>query len=90
MDTGLDALKTAFKKVAHKAGKFLGNKVADAATKSNNDKIVKFDENPGNVEEIIIPLEKRGEILNELRKYPKQLTAEQLIKPNGFRLNVLA
>ena len=34
MDTGLDPLKTAPKKVVHKAGEFLGNKIADALTKS--------------------------------------------------------
>ena len=43
-------------------GKFLGNKIADAVAKSNDDKIVKvkhvIDENPRNVQEIIIPLEK--------------------------------
>ena len=42
--------------------KFLGNKIADAVAKSNDDKIVKIkhviDENPRNVQEIIIPLEK--------------------------------
>ena len=42
----------------------MGNKIADAVTKSNNDKIVK--QKP--VEEIIIPLEKRDEILNNFRK----------------------
>ena len=55
LDTGLDALKTAFKKVVHKTGEFLGNKIADAVTKSNDDKIKK--QKP--VEEIIILLEKR-------------------------------
>ena len=58
MDTGLDGLKTTSKKVVHKAagatGEFLGKKIAD--------KIVKP------VEEIIIPPEKRGEILNSLRQ----------------------
>ena len=33
----------------------------------NDDKIVKPDENPGNVEEINIPLQKKDEILNKLR-----------------------
>ena len=69
METGLDAVKTASKKVVHKAGEYLGNKISDAVTKSNNDKIVKLDENPRNVEEIIVPVEKmRDEILNQLRK----------------------
>ena len=30
MDTGLDSLKTASKKVVHKAGEFIGNKITDA------------------------------------------------------------
>ena len=46
----------------------LGNKIVDAVTKSNNDKIVKPDENQINVEEVIIPLKKRDKILNKLRK----------------------
>ena len=64
LDTGLDAVKTASKKLVHKAGEFIGNKIADAVTKSNDDNIGK----PELVEEIIIPLEKRDEILNKLRK----------------------
>ena len=72
MDTGLDSLKTASKKVVHRTSELLGNKIADAVTKSNDDKIVKpkhvIDENPRNVEEIIIPPEKREEILNALRQ----------------------
>ena len=75
MDTGLDASKTASKKVVHKAaeatGEFIENKIADALAKLNNDKIVKekpvVDENSRNFEEITIPPEKREEILNELR-----------------------
>ena len=55
-------LKSASKKVVHKAGEFLGNKIADAVTKSNGVKIVKPDENPRNVEEIIIPPKKRRNI----------------------------
>ena len=60
--------KNCFQKVIHKAGEFLGNKIGDTITNSNGDKIVKPDENLRNVEEIIIPLEKRDEILNKLRK----------------------
>ena len=75
MDTGLDASKTASKKVVHKAaeatGEFIENKIADVLAKLNNDKIVKekpvVDENSRNFEEITIPPEKREEILNELR-----------------------
>ena len=42
LDTGLDAVKTASEKVVHKADEFLGNKIAEAVTKSNDDKIVKL------------------------------------------------
>ena len=62
LDTGLDSLKAASKNVVHKTGEFLGNKIADAVTMSNDDKIVKQEP----VEEIIIPLEERDAILNEL------------------------
>ena len=59
---GLNALKTASKKIVHKAveatGEFIGNKITD--------KIVKPNENPRKVEEIIIPPENWKEILNEL------------------------
>ena len=68
LDTGLDAVRAASKKVIHKAGEFLGNKIAETVTKSNDDEIVKPDENRRNVEEIIIPLEERDEILNKLRQ----------------------
>ena len=55
----LDTLKTASKKVVHKAaeaiGEFLGSTIAG--------KILKPDENPQNVAEIIILPEKREEIL---------------------------
>ena len=60
MDKGLDASK----KVVHKAGEHLGNKISDAVLKSNNNNIEKQEP----VEEIIIPPEKREEILNKLRK----------------------
>ena len=67
---GLDALTTASRKVAHKAavatGDFLGTKIADAAAKSYNNKIVKSDENSRNVEEIVILPVKRQAMLNEL------------------------
>ena len=48
---GLDASK----KVVHKAGEFIGNKVANAITKTNDDNNDKQEP----VDEIIIPLEKR-------------------------------
>ena len=54
LDTGLNSLKTASKNVVHKPIEFIGNKVADTVTKSNDDNIEKQEP----VEEIIIPLEK--------------------------------
>ena len=64
LDTELDSLKTASKKVVHKTDKFLGNKIADVVTKPNDDKIVKQEP----VKEIIIQPENRDEILNKLRQ----------------------
>ena len=60
LDKGLDASK----KVIHKAGEYLGDKIADAVIKSNNVNIEKQEP----VEEIIIPPKKREEIVNKLRK----------------------
>ena len=60
MDTWLDSLKSACRKVVHKVSKFLGHKIADAVIKLNDDKIVKQEP----VEEIVILLEKIGELLN--------------------------
>ena len=59
LDTQLDAVKTASKKVVCKTGDFLGNEIVYPEAKSNGDKIVKqkpaIYENPRNVEKIIIP-----------------------------------
>ena len=59
LDTGVDAIKSRL---------ILKIKIADAVTKTNDDKTVKPDENPRNVEEIIIPPEERDQIFNKLRK----------------------
>ena len=75
MDAGLDAVRTASKKVVHKAGKFLGNKTAAAATKLNDDKIVKQEP----IEEMIITPEKRDEILNKLRKSMEHYNISKLL-----------
>ena len=68
LDAGLDAFKSASRKVVHKAAEatdeFLGNKIADKIVKPKH----VIDENPRNFEEIIISPEKREEILNELRQ----------------------
>ena len=58
LDTGVDYLKLASKTEVHRPIRFLGSKIADAMTKSNDDKIVKHDESPRNVQEIIIRPEK--------------------------------
>ena len=55
LDSGLDSLKTPSKKVVHKAGEFLENKIVDGVTKSYNDSTEKQE----TVEEINIPPEKR-------------------------------
>ena len=68
LNTGLDTVRTVSRKVAHIAGEFIGNKIADTVTKSNDNKIVTTEENPRNVEEVIIPIKKREEILNKLRQ----------------------
>ena len=61
----LESLKIASKIVVHKTGEFLENKIAGAVAKLNYDKIVKpkhvMDDNPRNVEVIIIPPEKGEE-----------------------------
>ena len=36
LSTGLDAVKTASKKVVHKSSELIGNKITDAVTKSND------------------------------------------------------
>ena len=64
LDTELDALKTASQKVVHKRVDFVGNIIADAVTKANDDKMVKQEP----AEERVIPLEKGDEILNNLRQ----------------------
>ena len=68
IETGLDALKTTTKKVAHKAaeatGELIGNKFVNKLVKP---KPVP-EENSRKVEEVIVPLQQRQEILNELRQ----------------------
>ena len=64
LDTRLNSLKTASKKVVQNAGEFIGNKIADAVTKSKDGNTEKQEP----VKEIIIPPEKRDKIFNTLRK----------------------
>ena len=49
MDTGLGLLKLIPQKLIHKTGAFLGNKIAGAVTKLNDEKIINPDENSRNV-----------------------------------------
>ena len=64
MNSRLDALKTVSKEVvqeaAEAAGKFIENKTADKIVKTKP----AIDKNSRNTEEIIIPPEKREQILN--------------------------
>ena len=73
-NTGLDALKTASKRVIHKAveatSEFIGNKIADTVAKLDDNKIVKTK----SAEEIILLPEKREEILRKLRQVSKFVT----------------
>ena len=59
LDRRLDTLKTAFKQLFHRAAEatsvFLGNKITDKIVKAKQ----LIDDNPRNVEEIIILLQKR-------------------------------
>ena len=67
MDAEINTSKKVTDKAAKATGELLGNKIADAVTKSNNDKIVKTKpENSRNVEETIISPEKREEIFKKL------------------------
>ena len=54
--------KNCFQKVVYKTDEFIGNKIASAVTKLNEDKIVNL------FKKIIIPVEKVNEILNDLRQ----------------------
>ena len=67
MDTGIDALKTACKKVVHKAaeatGQFRGNKVSEIIVKPKHVN----DDNPKNVEEIFVLSKKKGRKIKRIK-----------------------
>ena len=69
-ETRLYVLKTVSKKVVHKSAESTSE--SNSLTNKIADKIVKPKPLPAassrNIEEIVIPLEKRQEMLNELRK----------------------
>ena len=61
--TGLDSLKTAFKKVRHKTIKVLENKISNAVTTWYKNQIAKTK----SVEKIIIPPEKREKNIKRIK-----------------------
>ena len=78
MDTatisGIDAAKTASKRVVQKTaeatGDLIGNKIADKITSIGKPKEKeKEKEKPKEIEEIYIPPEKRQQIINDLRLF---------------------
>ena len=63
LDTGLDSLKTASKKVTHQIDALWVNKTADAVTNSNDKKTVKSKP----AEETDIPQEKKRSKINRIK-----------------------
>ena len=70
--TGIDAVKTASKRVVQKTaeatGDFVGNKIADKITSIGKTK-EKEKENTNKPEEIYIPPEKRQQIIDDLKLF---------------------
>ena len=74
MGAGKDFAKIAGKKVIHKiaeaTGEMIGNKVADRRTKSSRNKAQKEDDRiMEETQEIYIPLEKREQIIRDLKLF---------------------
>ena len=74
MDAGKDFAKIAGKKVltkiAEAAGDFIGNKIADRITKSTRNKEQKEDDRiMEETQELIIPPEKRKQIIRDLKLF---------------------
>ena len=71
-NTGIDAAKTASKRVVQKTaeatGDLIGNKIADKITSVGKTK-EKEKENTNKQEEIYIPPEKRQQIINDLKLF---------------------
>ena len=69
--TGIDAAKTASKRVVKKTaeanGDLIGNKIADKITSAGKSKNKENIDETNEVEEIYIPPEKRQQIINDLR-----------------------
>ena len=74
MDAGKDFAKIAGKTVLHKsaeaAGEMIGNKIADRITKSSRNKAqIEDDRIMEKTQELIIPLEKRKQIIRDLKLF---------------------
>ena len=74
MDAGKDFAKIAGKKVLHKsaeaAGDMIGNKIADRITKSSRNKAQKEDDRiMEEIQELVIPPEKREQIIRDLKLF---------------------
>ena len=74
MDAGKDFAKIAGKKVLHKSaeatGDMIGNKIADRITKSSRNKAQKEDDRiMEETQELIIPPEKREQIIRDLKLF---------------------
>ena len=74
IDAGKDFAKIAGKKVLHNiaeaTGEMIGNKVADRITRSSRNKAQKEDDRiMGETQEILIPPEKREQIIRDLKLF---------------------
>ena len=74
MDAGKDFAKIAGKKVLHKSaeatGEMIGNKIADRITRSSRNKAQKEDDGiMEETQELIIPPEKREQIIRDLKLF---------------------
>ena len=74
MDAGKDFAKIAGKKVLYKsaeaAGDMIGNKIADRITKSSRNKAQKEDDRiMEEIQELVIPPEKRKQIIRDLKLF---------------------
>ena len=74
MDAGKDFVKIAGKKVLHKSvkatGEVIGNKIADRITRSSRNKAQKEDDRiMEETQELIIPPEKRQQIIKDLKLF---------------------
>ena len=74
MDAGKDFAKIADKKVLHKSaeatGEMIGNKIPDRITRSSRNKTQKEDDRiMEEIQELIIPPEKREQIIRDLKLF---------------------